>query len=80
MKKLVDTNILIEKPNILENPDLVLSIKVIKELDGLKKHQNPEIAEKARRAAVYIARNLNSLTFILENEAIPTDECLIKMA
>lgn len=38
MKRLVDTNILIEKPNILEDKELVLSIKVIKELDGLKRH------------------------------------------
>lgn len=38
MNKLVDTNILIEKPNILEDKELVLSIKVVKELDGLKKH------------------------------------------
>lgn len=38
MKKLVDTNILIEKPNILEDKELVLSIKVVKELDGLKRH------------------------------------------
>lgn len=38
MKRLVDTNILIEKPNILEDKELVLSIKVVKELDGLKRH------------------------------------------
>lgn len=38
MNKLVDTNILIEKPNILEDKELVLSIKVVKELDGLKRH------------------------------------------
>ena len=80
MNKLVDTNILIEKPNILEDKELVLSIKVVKELDGLKRHQNPEIAEKARRAAVYIARNIGNLTFVMDDDNIPTDDLLLQLA
>ena len=80
MKRLVDTNILIEKPNILEDKELVLSIKVVKELDGLKRHQNPEIAEKARRAAVYIARNIGNLTFVMDDDNIPTDDLLLLLA
>lgn len=78
--KLVDTNILMEKPSILEDPDIIISIKVLKELDGLKRHQNPEVAEKARRAAIYISRQLGELKFDLNEDNIPTDDMLLKIA
>ena len=78
--KLVDTNILMEKPSILERNDIIISIKVLKELDGLKRHTNNEVAEKARRAAIYISRRINELLFDNEDEAIPTDDLLLKVA
>lgn len=78
--KLVDTNILMEKPSILERKDIIISIKVLKELDGLKRHQNHEVAEKARRAAIYISRRLGELVFDLNEDNIPTDDMLIEVA
>jgi predicted ribonuclease YlaK len=73
MKRLIDTNILLDNPQILNEPDIVLSVKVLKELDGLKRSVNEEIAEKARRAAIYISRKISELEFSLEDENIPTD-------
>lgn len=73
MKRLIDTNILLDNPQILNEPDIVLSVKVLKELDGLKRSVNEEVAEKARRAAIYISRKMSELEFSLEDENIPTD-------
>ena len=73
MKRLIDTNILLDNPQILNEPDIVLSVKVLKELDGLKRSVNEEVAEKARRAAIYISRKISELEFSLEDENIPTD-------
>lgn len=80
MKRLIDTNILLDNPQILNEPDIVLSVKVLKELDGLKRSVNEEIAEKARRAAIYISRKMSELEFSLEDENIPTDNQLLHIA
>ena len=62
MKKIIDTNVLLDYPQIVEKEDdNLIALSVLKELDGLKKHLNKEVAEKARRAAVYISRNLDKL-------------------
>lgn len=79
-KFLVDTNVLLNRPIILNKENIVISVKVLKELDGLKKSPNKETAEKARRAAIYISRKINELEFDLEEEAIPTDDFLLKLA
>ena len=80
MYRLVDTNILLDSPKILKEEDLIISIKVLKELDGLKRHTNPEIAEKARRAAIIISKQLNEMKFDMTEENIPTDDLLLKVA
>lgn len=80
LKKLVDTNVILDFPKTLEKEDLIISAKVLKELDGLKKSPNKETAEKARRAAIYISRRIEDLEFDLEEEAIPTDDFLLKLA
>lgn len=51
------------------------------ELDGLKKNLNTDVAFKARRAAVIIARNLDFLyfNFSYEQEKIPVDDKLLKV-
>lgn len=59
--KIVDTNILLNYPHILEEPDLIISTDVLKELDGLKLNSNSEVAFQARRAAVLISKKLNEL-------------------
>lgn len=79
-KFLVDTNVLLNRPQILSKENIVISVKVLKELDGLKRSPNKETAEKARRAAIYISRAINQIEFNLEEEAIPTDDFLLKLA
>lgn len=49
--KVIDTNILLHNPNILEEiENAVVTIRVIEEIDGLKKNINLEVAYKARRS------------------------------
>lgn len=61
----VDTNILLDVPNIVESreKEILIPLGVLKELDNLKKNKNPEIAFQARRAAIYISRNIDNLAF-----------------
>lgn len=84
MNYIIDTNILLDYPQIVEdkNNQLYIATSVLKELDGLKKHINNDIAFNARRAAIYISRNLNQLLFVSECEkwGIPVDDQLIKIA
>lgn len=62
--KVIDTNILLHNPNILEEiEDIVITIRVIEEIDGLKKNINPEVAYKARRASYTILSNDNKITY-----------------
>lgn len=65
MKYIVDSNILIDFPAIVENTDyeLIIPLCVLYELDGLKKNKNLTLASNARRAAVYISNNLDNLEF-----------------
>lgn len=61
--KLVDTNVLLDYPRIVENyDDIVLHISVLKELDNLK-NKNQEIGKKARKASNLIFNNKNKITF-----------------
>lgn len=81
--KIVDTNILLDYPQIIEEEkDLLILTDVLKELDGLKRSLNPETSFQARRAAVMISRNIEMLNFFskLEKENIPVDDKLIKVA
>lgn len=60
----IDTNILLDFPQIIEedtDEQLVISTDVLKELDGLKLHPSFDVSYKARRAAVIISRNLDKL-------------------
>lgn len=84
MNYIIDTNILLDYPQIVEdkNNQIYIATSVLKELDGLKKHINNDIAFNARRAAIYVSRNLNQLLFVSECEdwGIPVDDQLIKIA
>lgn len=63
--KVIDTNILLDYPQIIDNEDNVILLDdVLKELDGLKNSINSETAYKARRAAVKISRNLDKVKFV----------------
>lgn len=81
--KIVDTNILLDYPQVIEEEkDLLILTDVLKELDGLKRSPNNETAFQARRAAITISRNIDVLCFFnnVENENIPVDDKLIKVA
>lgn len=83
MTYIIDTCVLLDYPQIVEdkNNQLIIATSVLKELDGLKKHNNPETAAAARRAAVYISRNLDNLDWYsdCENWNIPVDDQLLRI-
>lgn len=65
MRYLLDTNVLMDFPYVLEElSNIVISIDVLKELDGLKLNINPDTSFKARRAAVCISRNIDRITWL----------------
>lgn len=79
--KLVDTNVLLDYPRIVENyDDIVLHISVLKELDNLK-NKNQEIGKKARKASNLIFNNKNKITFnkdVIKDDYV--DDILIYLA
>lgn len=79
--KLVDTNILLDYPRIIENyDDIVLHISVLKELDNLK-NKNQEVGKKARKASNLIFANKNKITFnkdVIRDDYV--DDVLIYLA
>lgn len=82
MRFIIDSCVLLDYPLIIEDKDkeIVITLDVLKELDGLKKHTNSEIAFKARRAAVYISRNMDKINFYENTFNKPTDDKLIDAA
>ena len=61
---LIDTNVLMDFPQVIEDLcPIFITTDVLKELDGLKMSVNPDIAFKARRAAVVISRNLDKINW-----------------
>lgn len=79
---LIDTNILLDYPQIIEDEnDVMISTDVLKELDGLKLNTNPDIAFKARRAAVVISHNLDKIKWsdMLEDKSMKVDDKLIEL-
>lgn len=81
---IIDTNILLDYPQIIEDEedDILIITDVLKELDGLKLHQNFETAFKARRAAVVISHNVDMIKWSDEMENIkkPVDDKLLDVA
>lgn len=84
MTIIIDTNILLDYPQILinDNREKLILTDVLRELDGLKMHSNPEISFKARRAAVFIARNRDKIIFenTLESSNSKVDDKLLYIA
>lgn len=81
--KIVDTNILLDFPQIIEEESgIIIITDVLRELDGLKLNPNFETAFKARRAAVTISRNLDRIIFRddYEETKLPVDDKLLLMA
>lgn len=62
--KVIDTNILLHNPNILEEiKDIIITIRVLEEIDKLKKNFNPEVAYQARRASYSILTNDSKIIY-----------------
>lgn len=84
MSLIIDTNIIMDWPQIItkEEDNLIILTDVLRELDGLKANINPEIAFKARRAAILISRNMGKLEFKdnYEELKIPVDDKLLMAA
>lgn len=80
--RVIDTNILLHNPNILEEiEDAVITIRVIEEIDGLKKNNNPEVAYQARRASYAILSNDNKITYCKERkDKLSVDDELVYFA
>lgn len=80
----IDTNILLDYPQIIEEEkdNIIIATDVLRELDGLKLSSNFDTSYKARRAAVIISHNINTLQWSedFENEKIPVDDKLLKIA
>ena len=80
---LIDTNVLMDFPQVIEElSPIVISTDVLKELDGLKMNINPDVAFKARRAAVVISHNMDKIKWDSSMEGIgdKVDDKLIKLA
>ena len=80
MKKLFDTNVLLDYPSVILEPGAVLSLYVLYELDALKNDSNATRAKKAREAVRFISKHLDDLeyneTYLHTREV---DEALIDM-
>ena len=58
-----------------KNKNLMITMGVLRELDGLKRNINNETAFNARRAAVYISRNMDNIYWIdTDYMDIPIDD------
>ena len=79
--KIIDSNVLLDFPHILDEPNLIIASDVLRELDGLKLNKNPEVAFKSRRAAILISKKLKNLTFdnSFEKLEISTDDKLLEL-
>ena len=68
--KILDANVIMDFPQIVTKLDeyWVVPMVTLMEIDGLKKHKSPEIAQKARKAAVYISKNMSNLEWDLTKD------------
>jgi PhoH-like ATPase len=66
MRAVLDTNVLLDDPNIIDKyDDIILCSAILEELDGLKK--NGETAFRARHAIKKIEQNLNKIKFVVKD-------------
>ena len=80
---LLDTNVLLKYPSALKTfeGEVAISIRVLEELDGLKRNANPEVAYQARRASHKILKRLDEIEYITKvDRKLSVDDSLIKLA
>jgi predicted ribonuclease YlaK len=66
-KVVLDTNILLDSPYLIQEYDCVLLSHTLRELDKHKISHNFELAYKAREAVRYIEKNIDRVTFDLKD-------------
>ena len=65
MKYIVDTNVLLGYPKVLEEDNLVITRRSLKEIDGLKKSLDSELRFNCRRASHEISKQRDNIEFIM---------------
>lgn len=63
MKYIIDTNVLMDFPNVIDKYDVIILSHVIRELENHKNSRNYNLAYKSRKAIKYIKNNLDKITF-----------------
>jgi predicted ribonuclease YlaK len=69
--KILDTNILLDFPQIVTKYEeyFIIPMAVLMEIDGLKLSKSIEVAQKARKAAVYICKNMANIEWDLTQDS-----------
>jgi phosphate starvation-inducible PhoH-like protein len=70
---IIDSCVLLDFPNVIDDYEQpILTLGVLRELDGLKNNLNQETAFNARRAAIKISRNMDKIQFdtVTRNDAV----------
>jgi predicted ribonuclease YlaK len=71
---LIDTNVLLESPEVIEEYQVVILSHVIRELEKHKLSFNKELAFKARRATRYIDENREKVKFDFKDYQVTFDD------
>ena len=84
MLYIVDTNVLLDFPQIVEDKEhkIIIPTSVLQELDALKKHVNQDTSSNARRAAIYVSRNVDTLNWYNCDRfgKLPVDDQVMEVA
>lgn len=81
MKFIVDTNVLLNYPKILDEGDYIITRRILKEIDGLKKNPDPELRYNCRRASHAIDKRKDEIEFITkQNNKLSVDDEIIYFA
>ena len=68
MKFIVDTNVLLSYPKVLDEGNLVITRRSLKEIDGLKKSPDSELRFDCRRASHAINEKRDEIEFIMKQK------------
>lgn len=68
MKFIVDTNVLLSYPKVLDEGELVITRRSLKEIDGLKKNPDSELRFNCRRASHAINEKRDNIEFIMKQK------------
>jgi len=74
MKYIVDTNVILNNPNIIERKDIVILSSVIRELEKHKSSHKPDLSYRARKTTRLINLYKDGLTFDLKDYTFNLNE------